>query len=272
MRTKRFIKAATLSLGLIAVAGLPATPFTASATAATIIAQSEHDAKAIEVIEASIVALGGRDKLNKVKSMSQKGTIAIPMAGIEGSISLNIMVPNKLLMELNIPMMGQTLTGLNDGVAWSTDAMNGPQILPEDQAKESFKQADLHSVVNYKKLHPTIEYVGEVEFDGQSAHKIRLVDKEESETFDYYSTKTHLQIGSETEAATPMGNIKAVTVMREYKELGAYMTPTIVEQQAGATTILFTFTDVEFNKVEESVFELPAAIKSLIAINAEDED
>ena len=201
--------------------------------------------------------------------MSQKGTIGIPMAGIEGTISLNVMVPGKLLMEINIPMMGLTLTGLNDGIAWSTDAMNGPQILPEDQAKESLKQADIHSTINYKKLHATIEYVGEVEFDGQAAHKIRLVDHDDSETIDYYSVKTHLQIGSETETATPMGMIKAVTVMKEYKELGGYMTPTIVEQQAGPTTILFTFTDAEYNKVEESIFDLPPAIKALQEINAE---
>ncbi len=273
MRTKRFLKAATLSLGLIAVAGLPATAFAATtATTATVSVDNQHDDKAIEIIEASITALGGRDKLAAIKSMSQKGTIGIPMAGIEGSIRMSVMAPDKLFMEIDIPMMGQTLAGLNDGVAWSTDAMSGPQILPEEQAKESIKQADLHAAINYQKYHTIIEYVGEVQFDGQTAHKIRMVDKDETETINYYSTQTHLQIGTETEVDTPMGKIKSVTTMRDYKDLGGYLTPTTVEQQAGPTTILFTFTDAEYNKVDEVIFTLPDSIKTLLAIQNEDKD
>lgn len=271
MRTKRFIKAATLSVGLLAITGAPALATLADAPAASI-DEKKHDAKAVEVIEASITALGGRDKLAKIKSMKQTGTISIPMAGIEGAIEMNIASPDKLLLNINIAMMGQTLQGVNGDIAWSTDAMNGPRLMSDEESKELKKEANLQAALDYDKLNSVIEYVGEVEFEGQAADKIRLVDLDGGESFEFYSTDSHLQIGSETEAATPMGKIKAITVLKDYKELGGYLTATTVEQKAGATTVLFTFSDVEYNKLDDSVFDLPETIQTLVEASKEDKD
>lgn len=271
MKNKQLIKAAALAVTLTTIAGIPATPFTSTASAAITLNAGDFDTKAVEVLEASIEALGGREKLSEVKFVKQTGTISIPAAGLEGTIELNIASPDKLMLVVDFPMMGKTLQGLNDGIMWSSDMMNGPRITPDEEAKDIIKQADLQATLDYKKYNKTIEYVEETEFDGQAAHKIRLVDHDDSESFEFYAVDTGLQIGSETEAVTPMGKIKAITIIQDYKEIAGFLQPTKVIQKAGATDIHFAFISADYSEIDDSVFELPAAIKALIKATADKE-
>ena len=264
MKTKPFLKAAAIVLSIATVSGISATPFNSTTFAGVTLDDSNHDAEALKILDASIEALGGKEKLSSVKYMKQTGTISIPMAGIEGTIKLNIASPAKMLLIVDIPMMGKTLQGLNNGVVWSTDAMNGPRIIPADEAKDQIKQADLLRVLNFRENNKKILYMIETMFDERPAHQIRLIDHDDQVSVEYYSVKTGLLIGTETESMTPMGKIKATTIIKEYIEQDGFMLPTVVIQKAGPTSIHFEFSSVDFSEIEDSTFEFPAAINALI--------
>lgn len=272
MKTKPFLKAAAIALSIATISGISSTPMNSSAIAGVVVGENDHDAKAIEIIEAYIEKLGGIEKLSGIKFMRQVGTISIPMAGIEGTLTLNISSPDKLLLVVDIPMMGKTHQGLNDGVMWSTDAMNGPRITPPEEAKDLIEQANLLRVLNYKEDYATIQYMIETKFDDQAAHQIRLTDHDGDVSVEYYSVESGLLIGSETETQTPMGKIKATTTIKEYKEMGGFLQPTIVIQKAGATDIHFAFTSVDYSEIDDSVFELPATITALIKATKDKEE
>lgn len=264
MKTKPFLKAAAIALSIATISGISATPFTSTAVAGITIGDKDHDAKAIKIIEASITALGGRDKLSEIRYVKQVGSINIPMAGIEGTIETFISSPGKALITMDFPMMGKTNQGLVDGVAWSSDAMNGPRLIPNEEAIDLIKQSNLQYTLNYIENNTTIKYVGETSFAGQKAHEIHLIDNDGNESTDYYSAESKYQIGSIAKAQTPMGEIEAQTIMGDYKELGGYIQPTMITQKVGTTDILITITDASYEKIEDSIFDLPAAIKALI--------
>ncbi len=264
MKTKPFLKATAIALSIVTISGIPASPLTATASASITLGDQDHDAKAIKVIEASIEALGGGEKLEKIKSQKITGTISVPMAGISGVIESYTSTPGKFLLKVDIPGMGVTFQGLNEGIAWSSDPMGGPRILPPEEAKEIIKEADLHKALNFRENNKVIEYLEETEFEGQAAHKLRMVDNDGTESIEYYSVETGLALGSENEVDSPMGKITTTTVLKDYKEFDGYLQPTTMIQKMGPTEILFTFDSAEYNKVDDSVFAFPAAIEALI--------
>jgi len=273
MKTKKtgsFLKAAGIALTIATISGIPASPFTSSAFAAPAVMtiDDNHDAKAIKIIEASLEALGGREALEAIKFMHQTGTISIPAMGVDGTIETNIASPDKLRILIDLPMMGKTTQGFNDGVAWSFDAMNGPRILPDEEASDIINQTNLMYPLEFLKNNPTIEYVEETEFDGQAAHKIHTINTDGKESYNYYAVESGHQIGSEAETESPMGKINIVTMLREYKEIGGQIQPTKMVQKIGPTEVLISIEIADSGKIEDSVFEMPAAVTALIEATA----
>ncbi len=273
MKTRPFLTSAAIALSIVTISGIPATPLSATASASIAPDEKDHDPKAIKVIEDSIEALGGTEGLESIKSQKVTGTISIPMAGISGVIEAYTSMPGKFLLKVDIPGMGVTLQGLNEGIAWSSDPMGGPRLLPPEEAKDIIKEADLHKLLNFRKDNKVIEYLEETEFEGQAVHKIRMVDNDDAETIAYYSIETGLAIGSENEVESPMGKITTTTILKDYKELGGRLQPTTMIQKMGPTEILFTFDSAEYNKVDDSVYAFPPAIEALIeATKAKEEE
>lgn len=262
MKRMNALKTGVISLSIFALAGAAAPVWGAESTG-VIALDEQHDAKAIEVIEKSIEAAGGRDLLGAAKHMKQTGTISIPMAGLTGTLESYAVSPDKFLMITMLPGIGEQRQGLNGGIAWSIDPMGGPRILPEEETEAVSEEADLTSRLKYKQLHPTIAYEGEVEFDGQKAHKVRLVDKKGNESIEYYSVESGHAIGNDQLVPSQMGEIKTITYLRDYKDMGGVMQPTTIVQKIGTTEVTITIKSTSYDEIDDSVFALPDAIKAL---------
>lgn len=265
MKRNNTLKAAVLGVSLITLSGIAA-PLFASTLAAEPEAEKteiKHHQKAIEIIENGIDVVGGRELMESAKFVHTKGGLEIPAAGISGSMETWVQVPNKLLVVIDMPMLGEQRQGLNGDIAWSIDPMGGPRLLPEEEADSLREETDPSSQLNYKDDNPIIEYVGEVEFDGQKAHKIRMVDEGGDESFDYYSVEKGYIIGTEATVPTQMGPLKMVSYMREYKEFGGALQPSKMVQKAGPQEFVITIAEVSYDDIDESMFVLPDAVQAL---------
>lgn len=270
MKRNNTTKAALIGLSLFALAG--AAPMLGAAeTSVLVIDDVKHDEKAIKIIEQSFEAVGGRDLLKQAKFVTMKGTLSIPAAGIEGSINTYVKAPDMMLVHTNIPMIGEQKQGLNGDIAWSSDPMGGPRIMPEDETKALREEADPTKRLNYKDDNPVIEYQGETEFDGKKAHKIRLVDTDGVESIEYYDIEKHFMIGSEAKVPTPMGQVQTTSMLRDYKDMGGVIQPTTMVQRMGPQEFSVKVTEVSYDEIDASVFELPAAIKALVKATQKDD-
>jgi len=271
MNTKSFFKAAAIAIVVGTVSGLPATGFTSSAIAAITVDDKDHDAKAIEIIEAGIEAMGGRDKIESIEHVKTTGTLSIPAAGLKGTIEIYISKPNNMLTVMDLGMMGETLQGVTDGVVWSSDAMGGPRLVPDDEAKDMLEQADPQASLKYADLYTTIKHAGEAEWDGQTANKIVLTDEDGVESTQYYAKESKLLIGTETQAKTPMGDVQVALTFRDYKELGGHLQPTKLVTKMGPQEFMMTFDSAEYKEINAKVYELPPAIKALVEASKEND-
>ena len=269
MKLKRTIQSSIVALSIIALAGVAIQPLNTTASAATTVGEKDHDAHALEIIENMIEAMGGRESIESIKSIKQTGTLSIPMAGLSGAVESYTMTPDKFLLKLTIPAMGETLQGLNGSTAWSSDAMNGPRVLPDDQSKEMVDSANLHKQLEYTKNYKSIKFDGETEFNEQRAYKINLVDNDGKKSTEYFSVESGLQIGGVAVTSSPMGETEVTMQLEDYKELGGHLQPTTIIQVVGPTKVIITISDAEYNKVDESVFELPDSVKALLKAQEE---
>lgn len=271
MKRKYTLKAAAIGMSIFTLTSIAGAMTANTGAIVEPEAEATHDEKAVEVIEKSIEAVGGRDLIASAKYIYTKGGLSIPAAGITGSIETWIHAPDKLYVLVNIPMIGEQKQGINGDVAWSSDPMGGPRLLPEDEAKALREETNPATRLNFKKDNKVIEYVGEVDFDGQKAHKLRMVDNDDNQSHEYYSVDKGYMIGMEAKVPTQMGEIQMTSFLREYKEMGGVLQPTKMVQKAGPQEFVITISEVSYDEIDANVFELPDAIKALVEVQKKDD-
>lgn len=261
--------AQTVSLGLTGT-GLNLTVSFVAQPEAEKKADKKHDEKALKVIDTYIEKIGGKELLESIKSIHTVGTMSIPMAGMTGQMQIFIAEPGKIATIMELPGFGRIESGYDGEYGWNSDPMSGPRLMTEEEIADLRTQADPSAATNYRENHTTIEHQGEVDFDGKKAVKIRLVRADGRESFEYFSNETGLMVGSEGVQASPMGEIKIVNVVGEYKEFDGMKMPTKTTTTMGPQQMIMRISKVELNKVEDSVFKRPAAVEALVEASKED--
>ena len=255
MKQTRTIWAAMAALSLLCMALLPAVSF----------ANELPTAK--ELIGRYIEAMGGEAKLKSVQSSHARGTMEMAAMGMSADMEIMAAAPNMFLMKMSMPGVGDIATGFDGEIAWVDNPMTGPMLLEGDQLKEMVKQADFYSDLNYDKLYPTQETLEKVEFAGQHAYKVKLLDDDGKETLQYFAVENGYLIGTEGEQTNEMGTIMVTTELHDYSNVEGHLVPMKMVQKMMGMESVITMTEISFDSVEASAFELPDSIKTLAGKN-----
>ncbi len=92
-----------------------------------------------------------------------------------------------------------------------------------------------------------------------------MVDKAEYTRTVYFSVETGLIHGVEFTFPTPMGDIPGTIVTGEYKDFGGIQTPVMTTITIMGMDRVITVQEVEYDTVEDTVFELPQEIRNLVS-------
>lgn len=248
---KSFVRLAT-------IASIAFVSSTSAAAAQTLPAASEIVAK-------HIAAIGGKDAISKITSMQQKGTMEIPTMGLTAQSEIFV-AQDRMTMKQSIPGLGELSQGYDGTTGWSSNPMQGPRLISGKELEQTKEQADLQANMLYSPdRFSAMETMSIADFNGEKAYKVRFVRKGSGrESFEYFSTATGLQIGSETTQESEMGKMQITTMSGGYKQFGPLKVPTRSEAQAGPNKMVMTISDVVFNAVPATAFELPPQVKALI--------
>jgi hypothetical protein len=253
------------AISLAAQAGQAPSPATARPAAPA--QTSKPDAAlptARAVIDRHIQAIGGRAAIMARTSTHATGTVSIPSAGMKGSVEVFAAKPDKSLLRITLGDIGAIEEAYNGTIGWSISPMTGPAL---SQGKELDQRrfdsdflADLHLDTRFESM-TTVE---KTEFEGRPCYKVRLVKRAGGEEFEFYDVETGLKAGGISTRETPMGAITGTTVESDYKRFGPLLQATTIKSSAMGIQQLITLTMVEYDKVDPSIFEPPAAIKALV--------
>ncbi len=172
------------------------------------------------VIDRHIGAIGGRAAILARTSTHATGTVAVPSAGMTGSVDIFAARPDRMLFRITLGGIGLIEEGFDGKVGWSLSPMTGPALVQgkelEQRRFESDFLSDLHADSRYQSM-TTVE---KLEFDGRPCYKLRLVRPGGGEEFEFYDVKTGLKAGEITTRETPMGPITSTTVASDYSQFG----------------------------------------------------
>ena len=241
------------------------TPVAALETAPALISVDEDEsrAKALEIINRHIEAIGGADAIRAHTSVTQTGSMAIPAAGIEGTLTVMNRAPNLFSVNIEVPDMGSMATGYNGEIGWSSNPIEGATKFEGEQLRDIQIQADYINVLNTERHYEEISYDGVRAFAGQQANVVKLVDSDAKETLQLYSVESGLLIGVLATQSTTMGDVEVSSELSEYKAFGDLKFATRTIQLAGVQAFEILVKNVSYDEISEEAFALPPAIKAL---------
>lgn len=211
-------------------------------------------------------AIGGVEEFAKRKSQHAIGTVGMPAQQLSGKMEVFAARPNKLLVKMEMPGIGQMTTGFDGKVGWMNSALTGAMLLPEKVVTEMSTQADFDHALHRPEDYTTLDMLGTEDFEGEPCYKLKLVHKTGYATTEFFSQKSGLQKGFIAKQQNPLGagEITAKSIVVEYKNFGGMLLPSKVIQELSGIQNVMTISEMEFDNVPEETFVLPEAVKPLI--------
>jgi hypothetical protein len=216
------------------------------------------------LVDRHVAAIGGRDAVLSHSSTRATGTFSVPSSGMSGALEVFAAKPDKSVVKINIPGVGDVLEGYDGKNAWTVSAMTGPMLLEGKQLEEKRFDTDFYGELHDDSRYQSMTTIEKTEFDGRSCYRIKLVRKNGGEDIEFYDVQTGLKAGRTATRETPMGTVTATTVETDYKKFGNLLQPTTVKNTVMGMQQVITISNVEYDNVVHSVFEPPAAVKALI--------
>ena len=216
------------------------------------------------IIDRHVAAIGGKAAILSHSSSKGTGTFSVASAGLSGAIEIFAAKPDKSMVKITIPGIGEILEGYDGRHGWTVSPMTGPMLLEGKQLEEKRFDSDFYGELHDDSRYDSMTTVERTEFDGRPCYKVRLVRKGGGEDFEFYDVETGLKAGRIATRETPMGTVTATATEGDYKKFGNLLQPTTVKNTIMDVQQLITLTAIEYDAVPPSVFDPPAPIKALI--------
>ena len=230
-----------------------------------VVSASAFGQTADEVIEKSLKARGGADKVKALKSIRMTGKMK--MGPMEAPVTLVKSRPEN--MRLDFTIQGMTGTQAFDGTTgWAIMPFLGktdPEKMSEDMLKEVKDDADFDGpLVDYKAKGNKVEYLGKEDVQGTPAYKLKVTTKLGNENVVFFDADSYLQLKSESKKKIQGQEVETEEIMGNYKEIEGLLFPMQVENRIkgkeGSQTI--TIDKIELNPtIAADSFTMPAPKK-----------
>ncbi|HXZ58755.1 MAG TPA: hypothetical protein VEG26_01125 [Steroidobacteraceae bacterium] len=217
-------------------------------------------------MDAYVAAIGGREVIFKHRSMTIRGEF---LASEKGSAFDRRVYyrDGKMLYEIALPS-GQYREGFDGQVAWRVHPRTGPALFQGDVVKSKQRDADMHYPARILDYFHSMEVVDVADFEGHTCFHLRGTNEWGQVNEQFYDTQSGLLIGYRFNSAWRGGPGEEREVFSGYKEFGGWLMPTRAEHKSADGQQVEITTDVSFDDVPDSVFELPAEVRALVGKTA----
>ncbi len=217
-----------------------------------------------EILDRYGKAIGGKSAFTKHSSQHAKGSVEMTAQKIKGTMEVFAARPNKMVLKVNIPGLGETTTGFDGTVAWMHNPLLGPMLLEGKQKTDISTQADFDHALHDPEHYKTMEVLGVEEFNGEECYKVKLVHRTGFASTEFFSVKTGLQLGFTATQESPLGPITATSLVNDYKKFGDLFIASRVTQRAMGMETVMTIEEMVYDNVPQTAFAMPAEVKALL--------
>ena len=217
-----------------------------------------QDAKAMQVLEKMIEAMGGRATMQAVKDMTATGTMEMPSMGMEGSATMY--TKKESMFRMDIEIMGMSITSAFDGEAgWMINPQTGAvEDLPGEQLEETKRMAMGDSAyLEPEKYGIVYTSKGQEKLEDKDYDVLLMTYADGYETTLYIDSKTHLLYKTVAIAPNPMTGVEGEveSISTDYqKHDGIMVAHTTTSYTDGEEFMIITMDEVKYNTGLDDAF------------------
>jgi phage gpG-like protein len=216
-----------------------------------------------QIVDAYVNAIGGTEAIGRATHRHVVGEMNMPAAGMSLTMEMWQARPNKQLMVMTIPQMGEIRSGSDGRTAWSINPMEGPKLLQGAELEQSLRQADFDYNLRFDHLFPTMETVERSTVGGRPCYRVRMVAQNGDESFACFDVENKLLVGMTARTQSEAGVVETSMEFQDYRDFGGVKMPARTLASIMGQQVVLTFTQMDTDAFSESVFELPAEVKAL---------
>ena len=210
-----------------------------------------------QVLTKSIDAMGGRAALEKVTSITARGTVSVPDVGVSGTIQLFQKAPNKALTITEIGG-AQQREAFDGTVGWAEDPQNGLREKSGLELAEARRGAVFSRELHMKTLYPKITVTGREKVGTREAWVIEAVPAEGTPARLFYDVESGLLLRQIVTRQTTAGPLQIDVAFDDYRDVDGVKRPFTIRQTTPMFTATIQLTEVKHNvAVDDAMFKKP---------------
>jgi outer membrane lipoprotein-sorting protein len=222
--------------------------------------EAKTDAKAKQILEKMIEAMGGRKTMESVKDTVASGSMEMVTMGMGGAATMTMKAPNKFRMDIEI--MGMSIVQAYDGeIGWFTNPQTGAvEEISGDQLENVKRQAmGDQAFLNPDKYGIVYTFKGTEKLEDKDYNVLLMTYEDGFEATMYVDTETHLVHKTVSIQPNDMTGVEAEmeSFTTDYRKVDGMMAAfTITQYMDGEEFMVITLDEVKFNSgVEDDVFK-----------------
>lgn len=214
-----------------------------------------------DIINKYIAAVGGKDKIENMKSIHMTGSM--DMMGKEAPLSITVLDGKgyRSEVELDGKKMIQAFTTTGGWMINPLMGVTSPQPIPDEQFQMSKDQIYIAGqLFNYAAKGYKAELAGRENVNDVNAYKIVLSDNANNETSYYFDPNSYYMIKASKKLNMNGQDAEVSTIFSDYRKTDyGYLMPYTVETQLPQVfNFKATIKSVEINKdIDPKIFEMP---------------
>jgi hypothetical protein len=221
-------------------------------------AQTPSTPTVAQVLDKYIVAVGGRAALEKVTTVTGRGTIEIAAVGISGTVQVFQKAPNSFATTVDLSGVGETREGFDGTTAWESNQQTGLREKTGPELVEARANAAFPRELKLATIYPTMTLKGRESIAGRDAYLIEGLPAEGPPARMYFDVESGLLVRQIISRITQQGPLEVDAAFSDFRVVDGVKRPFSIRQTTELFTVVLQLTDVKLNlPIEDAVFRKP---------------
>jgi outer membrane lipoprotein-sorting protein len=211
-----------------------------------------------QILDKYIAGAGGRAAIEKITSISGKGTIDIPDVGVSGTVELIQKAPDKALTIVDLAGVGQQREGYDGTTGWSDDPANGFRQKSGVELAEAKRGATFGRELKMKQLYPTMVVKSREKVDDSDAYLVEATPADGSPVKLYFDVASGLLVRQVATRQMPQGPLEVEVTFADFRAVDGVKRPFTIRQATSMFTATIHLTEVKHNApIDDAIFKAP---------------
>jgi hypothetical protein len=212
-----------------------------------------------QVLDRYVKAVGGA-ALQKVTSLTARGTLEITELSMKGSVEIHQKAPNKTLQIVTLDQMGVQREGFDGTIGWAQDPQNGVREKSGVELAEARRAAMFPRELRLKEQYPKMAVTGRETVGARDAFIVTATPAEGEPLRMYFDVQSGLLVRQIATRHGPAGPTQVDVAFEDYRAVDGVQRAHVIRQVAPQFTAVIRISEIRHNvAIDDAIFRKPGS-------------